>query len=69
MVDGHAVGHKTLAVPIQLRRRTQVSHIGDADGCQRFATRVVEVAQFTGPEQPARRDARRLGDVAKVPCP
>ena len=69
MVDRHTVGHLPLAVALQLRRRPQIGDIGDADADQRFAARVVEVAQFTGPEEPARPDARLLGDVAKVPCP
>ena len=66
-MEHNVTGHRAGAAARQLSRGPEIGHIGHADFSERGAPGVVELAQFTGPEQSSARNTRRLGDIAKVP--
>jgi len=67
--DLDARGYQARAVALDLAGRAQIGDVGDAQRKERPSAVVGEVAQLTGPEEPARRNARLLRDITKVPRP
>ena len=68
MMEYNVIGHRAGAAARQLSRGAKIGHIGHADFSERGAPGVIELAQLTGTEQSSRRNTRRLGDIAEIPC-